>query len=916
MAGALALAVAAAACLALTGCGGQTAATAPAAVTQGLSTAEAGRGTGGTDNGQTSAVQLLESTGTAGVDYTREVIEVLYRAQATSTALAQNLIAEGRPAATRPNAILRRNRDYEPLTAAIADRYGLVIRQEVYINGFNWAALNIPAGRNGEQIMQAIGRDFAPVVASAGFSGIGRAGYLPDDPDFLSSNVANGPQWGHRRIGCRDAWDYTLGDNSLLIGVVDTGVYIGHEELAGQVLDPQVAFPGYHLDIINNDNTVEDGAGHGTAVTGIIAAATDNGRTVAGVASDCRIIPVKIANTGDFALYADMIAGIQLAALLGARVVNLSWYGAGATNPFRLALAELQAQGVLVVVCAGNSGLDQSAYPAAYDECLSVGATDQNDNRASFSNWGEDVDLAAPGLDLKVLTNAGGYTEWWGTSFSSPMVAGGAALLWSAAPNLSLANVRSILESAGPPAVGFMVESDVHRLALGEALASIPEIEVPAISELIMQDSVELTPVVSGDVQSVELYVNGEFQAVVSEAPWTVSVDLSGYGFEVLELEFRALGQYATVSAYTAVLVDNSDSVFEMAVDFEAAPYQAVDYDARYLAPALLTELKQANPESWTREDITAVNNGPAFWRSTNDGQSGKAMRYANYGDNYGSWETDFMVTRRINLTHAKSAQLEFYTKHNIDSSGGDRGWALITADEGATFERLETAEQTAYYTGYQPEYYQQLIDLTDWLGQEVRIIFLFESDAEGAGDQTGEIAAWWLDEIRVTGEWVALGGVQTTAAGVLGAVSGVVELTAEPLEPIYAQSVEYWLDFAPFDQMDPYDLTGTATAAPFSQEFNLSGVLQRPNQLALLKATPLGTDEYPGATLTSGIYLFNYLGDVNADGVVDAADSAAYAEVVGLSSGEAGYIPLFDSDLDGVITEADAGVVGYYYSN
>jgi len=911
-----ALALAAAISLTLPACGSRTPG---AALDNALPAHENTAGLSGTDQDAASgvsAVQILASSGTAGVDYSRDVVEVMYRPAAASSAMARELIAANPSRAQRANAILRINTDYEPLTAAIADRYGIEIRQEVYIRDFNWAAFNIPAGKSPDQILQAIARDFSPIVASVGFSGIGRAGYLPDDPDFLNSNSASGPQWGHRRIGCQTAWDYTLGDNDLLIGVVDTGVYIGHEELVGQVLDPQVAFPGYKLDIVNKDNTVEDGDGHGTAVCGVIAAAADNGNSLAGVAPDCRVIPVKIANTGDFGLYADMIAGVQLAAQLGARVVNLSWYGAGATNPFHLALIQLQAQGVLVVVCAGNSGLDQSAYPAAYDECLSVGATDKFDSRTSFSNWGEDVDIAAPGVDLKVVTNVGGYTEWWGTSFSAPMVAGGAALLWSAAPDLSLLNVRSILESTGPDAIGFLPESNVHRLALSEALASIPSIEAPALGQLIMQDSIELTPVVSGDVQSVELYIDGSYQAVSSEAPWTFNVDLTPYGFEVLDLEFRALGQFASVSDHTRIMVDNLSSVYELNIDFENAPYQALGYDARYLTPALLTELKQADFASWTPEDIAARTSGPAFWRSTTDGQTGNGMRYANYGSNYGSWETDVMVTRRINLTHAKSAQLEFYTKHNIDSSGDDRGWALVTADEGASFSPLTIDEHAAFYTGYQPEYYQQVLDLSDWLGQQVRIVFLFESDAEGAGDQAGELAAWWLDQISITGEWVALGGVQDTSSGVQGAVSGLADLTAEPLEPVFAQSVEYWLDFAPFEQLDAYDLTATAEAAPFSVQFDLSGALQLPNQLAILRATPIGSDEYAGATITTGIYLFNYLGDVNADGVVDEADSAAYAGVVGLSSADSGYIPLFDSDLDGVITESDAGIVGYYFGN
>ena len=321
------------------------------------------------------------------------------------------------------------------------------------------------------------------------------------------------------------------------------------------------------------------------------------------------------------------------------------------------------------------------------------------------------------------------------------------------------------------------------------------------------------------------------------------------------------------------------------------------------------------SPADWTPQDIAGSGNGPAFWRRSNAGQAGKGIRYANFAANYGSFETDVLVTRRIDLTHARSAQLAFYTKHNIESSGSDRGWALITADEGYTFTPLKIAGQPVSFTGYIPDYYQQSIDLADWLGQQVRIIFLFESDAGGAGDQIGELAAWWLDEINISGEWVALGGTAVNVDGVAGAVSGISSIEATATAPLYADLVDYWLDFAPFDQQDAYDLLVTADTAPFSKQIDITSALAQPNQAVVVHATPVGTDNYEGETVVTGFYLFNQLGDVNADGVVDEADTAAYAAVVGLTSEETGYIPLFDSDLDGVITEADAGVIGYYYN-
>lgn len=909
----LAWALLAGAALILGGCGGSSPAPAPHGDELGSQAVSSANAPAELSQTPATPVQLVESTGTPGVDYAPDIIEVRYRPGAGKTALA--LPAPSAPN-LRSNSILRQNKQFEPLTAAIAARYGIEIRREVYVPGFNWAAFDIPEGLDGGEVLAAIARDYAAVVARVGFSGIARAGFVPDDPDFVNSTVDSGPQWGQRRIGCAAAWDTTMGDPGLLIGVVDTGVSLLHEELVGQVLDPEVAFPDDKLDIANNDNTMEDGDGHGTAVCGVIVAATNNGRTVAGVASDCRVIPVKIANTGDFASYADMIAGVELAAQLGARVVNMSWYGSASTPDFEDALTALQAQGVLVVVCAGNSGSNTSAYPAKYDQCMSVGATNTYDVRTSFSNWGEDVDIAAPGEDLKVLTNTGLYRSWWGTSFSAPMVAGGAALLWSVAPHLSLANVRSILQSTGPPAGSFTPGTDVRRLSLGEALAAIPGLHAPEIDQLIMRDHADLTPIVSGDVQSVELYVNGELYDTKDAAPWTFNLDLTGYGFEVVNFEFRGVGTFATVSDSTAILVDGLDSVYNMQEGFENAPYQAVGYDARRLSPELLGELKQMAPGQWTPEDLADPDNGPAFWRSTVAGQTGDGMRYANFAADYGAYETDVMVTRRIDLTHARSAQLDFYTKYNIESSGSDHGCVLLTADEGSTFSQLSDGEQQAIYTGYEPDYIPQTIDLNDWLGRQVRIVFLFESDATGSGDQAGELAGWWLDELRVSGEWVMLGGLKISAGGTPGTVAGISAIDVEAVAPLFADHVDYWLDFAPLGEHDAYDLQLSGTDAPFSVHFNLTPALGLANQVAVVRATPLAADDYAGDPTLGEFYLFNHLGDVNADGMVDDADTAAYAAVVGLTSGDEGYIPFFDSNLDGVITESDAGAVGYYFGN
>ncbi|MBN2082902.1 S8 family serine peptidase [bacterium] len=870
----------------------------------------------GTSLAAATPAQIIERVpgGRPGVDYDPGIIEVMYRPDAVLPAQLRGPVdARLLPADERPNPILRQNPGYAEISEAIATRFGLDIRHEAYIPGFNWAAFAVPAGVDGAAAVQGISTEFGSVAATVGFSGIGHAGFVPNDPDFMASTSSSGVQWGQRRINCASAWDYTSGDPDLVIAVVDTGITMLHEELNGQILDPQIYYPDSHLDIANDDNTIEDLHGHGTAVAGVIAAKTNNANTVAGIAYTCPIMPVKIANS-DSGSIANMLVGCVLAAQLGAKVINMSWYGSGVSVEFQAALAVIQANEQLVVVCAGNNSSDNPSVPGRYDQCLSVGATDQYDARCDFSNYGPEVDIAAPGVDLKVLTHTGLYRDWWGTSFSAPMVAAGAALLWSHAPELSLEEVRGILQGTGPEIPTF-TNSEVRRLDLGTALTAIPYIEAPALDRLIYSGSADLTPVPTGDVASVELYVNDELAGTLITAPWTFNVDLSGFDFETVDLEFRAVGTAITASDTVTLLVDNLGPMLAVTEPFSVPPFAAVGYDARQLSAARLAGLKQLDAGAWTAADVAA--NGPAWWNNGSGGSIGWGMRLTELGNNYGAFETDALVTRRIDLGSALSAALAYATRYNIEigALAHDYGRVLVTTDDGLSVTPLLNGATPVAYHGYTADFLQESCDLADWLGQEVRFIFLFESDATGSGEQAGQQAGWWIDELAISGEWVALTSVTTAADGVPGAVGGVTALTAAPAEPYYADQVEYWLDFAPLGVLDTYDIEQTSAAAPFGTEFDLSGALELPNQVAILRATPVASDTSTGAPVTAEVYLFNHLGDTNADGVVDALDTAGYPALLGLTSADAGYVPFFDSDLDGTIRDNDAGAVGYFYT-
>jgi type VII secretion-associated serine protease mycosin len=250
------------------------------------------------------------------------------------------------------------------------------------------------------------------------------------------------------------AWDLSKSAGTQTIGVLDTGVDAGHPDLAGHLL------PGYNT--LNTALPPNDGDGHGTATTGIIAAGTGNGTGIAGVAWNAKVRPVKVLNDYGEGTDANVINGINWAVKNGVRVINMS-LGGDEDNPIlHQAIQNAVAQGVVLVAAAGNTGVSAPHYPAAYPEVLSVGATNWYGALTEFSTYGDTVDIAAPGYDITSTApraqTGPGYEPYWlglsGTSFSSPIVAGVAALVRNKWPSLTPAQVMARLKAtardAGP----------------------------------------------------------------------------------------------------------------------------------------------------------------------------------------------------------------------------------------------------------------------------------------------------------------------------------------------------------------------------------------------------------------------------------------------------------------------------------
>ena len=383
---------------------------------------------------------------------------------------------------------------------------------------------------------------------------------IPDDPKFPN-------EWHLQMIQAPTAWATSTGAG-VTVAILDTGVDPDHPDLVTRLV------PGWNSVSLNNDTTPV--YGHGTWVAGVVAAETNNGIGVASVAYNAHLMPIRVTNSSDgYAYYSDIARGLTWAADHGAQVANIS-YDVTSSGAVSSAAQYLRSMGGVVVVAAGNSGSSPGYGNNPY--VISVSATTSSDTKASWSSYGDYVDVSAPGASILSTSNGGGYATVSGTSFASPTTAGVCALIMGANGALVPADVESILESTADdlgsagwdPSFGF---GRVNAAAAVQAAADMTPGDDQAPSASLVTPTagstvagwvaVAVGAVDNVGVSRVELYADGSLVGTDLTAPYQFSWDSARSADGAATLAARAFDEAGNRgdAAPVIVTVDNTPDI-------------------------------------------------------------------------------------------------------------------------------------------------------------------------------------------------------------------------------------------------------------------------------------------------------------------------------------------------------------------
>jgi len=477
----------------------------------------------------------------------------------------------------RPNTVLvklRPDATREQMAALQALYHDLDLRHEKHLLNKRMARIKISGayGQNQEEeIAEQIRATGAVLFAEADY--VVPMSVIPNDPSYSS-------QWHHGKIGSEMAWNYSTGSSTVQVAMCDSGFDLSHPDLASQFV-----LPGYNT--VKDNSEIDAINGHGTMTSGTLAAIGNNNVGVTGMAWNIRLMPIQITDRADGAsTYSDIVECIRYASDHGAKVANISYDYTYTSAAVSDAAAYMRAAGGLVVVAAGNGAADISSWGPS-PNLIVVGATDSNDLLTTFSNFGTPVDLVAPGLNIYTTEVGGIYGYVSGTSFSSPIVAGTAALIYSLNPSFTAAQVEQYLlsKTIDLGAQGVDPTFAGGRLSAGSSLqaaaaaadTTVPMINITApANNATVSGNVAVTVNATDNigVASVSYYVDTNLIGTVTSAPFSYTLNTTTLANGSHSLSAKAKdfnGNSSTVSTITLNVANVSNNSTPIVLDNLAA---------------------------------------------------------------------------------------------------------------------------------------------------------------------------------------------------------------------------------------------------------------------------------------------------------------------------------------------------------
>jgi subtilisin family serine protease/fibronectin type 3 domain-containing protein len=599
------------------------------------------------------------------------------------------------------------------------------------------------AGVDVSSAVAALRRD--PAVRLAEPDYIVRAAAVPNDPLFQA-------EWGLHNTGqsggtpdadvdAPEAWDATTGRDQVIVAVIDTGIDHTHPDLLDNVLRTAGgAIVGF--DYANNDADPMDDNDHGTHVAGIIGAAGNNARGIAGVCWDVSLMPLKFLDSTGAGETSAAIQCIDFAIQNGAKILNLSW-GGGPDDPLLLeAIRRARTAGLLVVAAAGNDAQNNDAfpfYPASYnaqaDNVLSVAATTDRDALAEFSNFGAgSVDLAAPGDNTMSTALGGVYASYGGTSAAAAHVSGAAALILSRFASTTYAQVRTRLFSGADHPSALAGRVATGRLNVKQGLEQ-DQVAPDAPGVLVATDGAAhallfqwVAPGDDGASGAAARYDFRFSQAPITSANFDAALPASGLPTPstagTLD-RFLLAGLSPGASYYAAVrAIDNVGNASTIAVTGPVVTPASSLY-----AALLLDDVEGAGQFSgapWTISTEQAASPSHAYSDSA--------------GGLYGS-SLDAVLTQTTGaVVTGLSPSLLFKVKTDLEDEF-DFLYVEVSADDGATWKRIgPELTGTRDWTTYS-------LSLASYYGRTVRVRFRLMTDADEVRDGA------WIDDVELSGE-------------------------------------------------------------------------------------------------------------------------------------------------------------------